>query len=301
MTTKSIRKKFTSRRIFYITAVAWPMVQFLIFYLYVNFNSIVLSMQEFDYFEGKKFAGFSNFQQVFTDFIEKPYMLQALKNTLSVFLIGLVLMPLPIVLAYYLFKKYPLSGVFKVFLFLPNVISSMALILCYKYFVELAIPEIWKLVFNENITGLLTNIETKWGTLLFYNFWIGIGGSFLLYLGAMSGISEAIFDAAKIDGVNPVQEFLFVVFPMIYPTFTTFFVTSFATLFTNQVNIYTFFGDSAEYAEYTMGYILYAKVRAAGLSEYPYYAAMGLILTMVAMPLCFGTRKLLMTVGPKTD
>lgn len=295
------RKKINKKWIFYIGAVSWSVIQFLIFYVYVNFNSILLSIREMNYYtQNWDFVGMKNFSKVLADFSSLAYMRDALKNTFIVFGIHLITMFLPIFFAYYLFKKYPLHGVFKVFLFLPSVISSVVLVLCYKYFVEVAIPNLWELLFDAEIKGLLSNPNTKWGTLIFYSVWIGMGSSFLLYLGAISGISESVFEAAKLDGVNVIQEFVFIVFPMIYPTFTTFMITGFATMFTNQLNIYTFYGDKAEYAIYTMGYLLYAKVRTVSISEYPYYAALGLILTAIVMPLCFGTKWLMAKVGPKT-
>ena len=302
MASKIKKKKINQRVIFYMCAVAWPIVQFFIFYVCVNFNSILLSVRKLNYYtQSWEFAGIENFESVLKDFSGQAYMMDAFKNTLTIFLISLVTMFIPIILAYYLFKKYPMHGMFKVFLFLPHIVSSMALVLCYKYFAEVAIPEIWKICFNKQISGLVYDYDTMWGTLLFYHIWVGMGGSFLLYLGAMSSISDSVLEAAQLDGVNPIQEFLFIVFPMVYPTFITFVVTSFATLFTNQLNVFTFFGDKADYSVYTMGYLLYAKVRKASISDYPYYSALGLILTAFAIPLCFGTKWLLTKIGPKTE
>ena len=106
------KKLLSGRNIFYITAVAWPIIQFLVFYLYVNFNSILLAVQEFNYSEGgtSTFVGLANFRQVIEDFIELPEMMQALKNTITVFLLSMVFIFLQIILAYYLFKKYPIKA-----------------------------------------------------------------------------------------------------------------------------------------------------------------------------------------------
>ena len=163
------KKKFNQRMLFYICAVAWPVVQFLIFYVAVNFNSILLSVRRLDYdTQTWQFAGFDNFKNVWNDFTEQAYMVNALKNTMIIFCVSLFTMFIPIIMAYYIFKKYPLSGLFKVFLFLPHIVSSMALVTCYKFFAELAIPELWQICFNKEIPGLAYNYDTMWGTLMFY-------------------------------------------------------------------------------------------------------------------------------------
>lgn len=295
-------KKVNHRKIFYICMAAWPVVQFLVFYLYVNFNSILLSFQKFDYLnKGYEFVGFDNYREIFHDLFNDPVMKLAIKNTVQIFGISLISMFIPIILSYYIFKKYWANGIFKVVLFLPSIISSMAIVVCYKYFVENAIPVICEKWFHKDIEGLLSNLNTRWGTIIFFNIWMGVGTNFLLYLGAMTGISDSVFEAAQLDGANPFQEFTRIVFPMIFPTFSTFVITSFAVLFTNQAHVFTFYGSEANYSIYTIGYFLYSEAQSAQISDYPYLACMGIVLTFAAVPLCLGTKWLLARLGPKTE
>ena len=68
-----------SKNIFYWTILAFPLLQFAIFYIGVNLNSFVLAFQEFDmYNDGLKFVGFdklwTNFEAVFRDFKEIDYL-----------------------------------------------------------------------------------------------------------------------------------------------------------------------------------------------------------------------------------
>ena len=94
------------RLIFYIIGVAWPVAQFLVFYLYVNLNSILLSFQKLDY-ESQRwvFASFENFRQIFLDFAEKEYMVTSLKNTFIVFAVHTLTIIIPLFMSFYLFKK----------------------------------------------------------------------------------------------------------------------------------------------------------------------------------------------------
>ncbi len=297
---KGLDSKKKSRLIFYICGVAWPVIQFIVFYVFVNFNSILLSFRNFDIQSGYSFAGIDNFKRVFSEIATQPFLKTAFKNTFLIFGISIVSMFATLIMSYYLYKKHLFSGIFKVMLFLPSIIPGIALVICYKYFVEVGVPKIWEEVFNISIQGLLSNPDTKLITILFFNVWFGVGSTFLLYSGAMSGISDSIIEAATLDGVTAMQEFGYIVFPMIFPTFATFFITSFATLFTNQMSVFSFSGAQADYSVYTIGYYLYKSVQTATMDQYPYLSAFGLVLTVIIIPICLLTKKALDKFGPKT-
>ena len=297
---KGLDSKKKSRLIFYICGVAWPVIQFIVFYVFVNFNSILLSFRNFDIQSGYSFAGIDNFKRVFSEIATQPFLKTAFKNTFLIFGISIISMFATLIMSYYLYKKHLFSGIFKVMLFLPSIIPGIALVICYKYFVEVGVPKIWEEVFNISIQGMLSNPDTKLITILFFNVWFGVGSTFLLYSGAMSGISDSIIEAATLDGVTAMQEFGYIVFPMIFPTFATFFITSFATLFTNQMSVFSFSGAQADYSVYTIGYYLYKSVQTATMDQYPYLSAFGLVLTVIIIPICLLTKKALDKFGPKT-
>ena len=123
----------------------------------------------------------------------------------------------------------------------------------------------------------------------------------LMYLGAMNGISDSISEAAELDGASSLQEFFYIVLPMIYPTFSTLFYTSIATIFTNQINLYSLWGSGADPSIQTFGYYLYREVSLATPADYPRLAALGVLMTLVAAPLTFFFKWLLGRLGPKVD
>lgn len=296
---KKSKIKSNRRLTFYIIGMAYPILQVVVFWFFVNINSILLSFRKLEYLEQSyHFVGLNNFKQVWFDFFNKAEFAIAFKNTFMIFGISLVAMLIPLIMSFYLFKKYPMSGLFKVVLFLPSIIPGMATVLCYQYFVNVAIPEIWKQLFNIEIKGLLSNTKTDLPIIIFFGIWMGFGGNFLLYAGAMAGINDSVIEAAQIDGCNTTQEFTKIVFPMIFPTFSTFVITSFATLFTNQMNVFSFYGGYADYSLYTIGYYLYSTVQNGVVGDYPYLSAMGIMLTILAIPLCLITKKLLEKLGP---
>ena len=304
---KQIRKKSDkAKNIFYWSILAFPVLQFVIFYIGVNINSFALAFQEFDLQGGGfVFVGFDefwkNFLAVFQQFQEADYLRQAFVNSIIAYLVGLVVgLTLALLFSYYLYKKYAMSNFFKVILFLPFIISSITLVIIYKYFVESAVPEFVLQLTGIEIEGLLSNINTEFITILFFSIWTGFGIQTLIYSSAMSSISNEIVDAAKIDGVTPMKEFLYIDIPMIMPTIAVFVVSSTATIFVNQINLYSFYGpDASNYSIWTIGYYMYRGISAAPtIGEYPYYAAFGLVMTMITIPITLIVRALMNRVDP---
>ena len=298
--TLHIKKKW----IFYIAILILPLIQFCIFYIGVNFNSIMLAFKVWD----PKTANlvFSNdmseFKRALTDLFTVSYFQTAFKNSIINYLASLLVIPLALFFSYYIYKKGVGSGIFKVILYMPQILSVSILVIMYKYFVNLAIPTIGELFTGELSEGLLANPKTEFNTILFFSIWASFGTQMLMYTGSMSGISDSIVDAAKIDGVNPFQEFLLITVPLIYSTITTFVVVGVAHFFTGQMHLYSFKADAADYNLWTFGYFLYRSVQTSStMRDYPYLASFSIIFTVFAVPLTLGVKALMEKLGPKAD
>lgn len=242
------------------------------------------------------FVKFDNFKKVLRDMFSLYVYKSAFGNSLKYYL-GSLLVSLPcgLLFSYYIFKKRLFSGLMKVVLFLPSVMPVMVLVVVYQMVVNCVIPD-W-----FGIVPLLSETSTKvWGTVFVFNIWVGFGTSVLLYVGAMSNVAEGTLEAAQIDGVNSLQEFFFIVFPQIFSTVSVFLVTGIAGLFVNQYNIYSFFAKGAEHSHYTVGYYMYLGIQDAG-DDYGYWAALGVLMTIVVVPLTVSLRRLFNRIDPMTD
>ena len=93
------------------------------------------------------------------------------------------------------------------------------------------------------------------------------------------------------DGATGLKEFFHITLPSVYPTITTFIVVGVAGIFTNQFHLYSFYRGGAPNELWNLGYYLYAetqKVTAANsMAEYPLLSAIGLLITVVVIPLTF--------------
>ena len=289
--------------IFYILMMAFPVVQFAVFYIGVNGGSFLLSFQNIDITTNTTTWTFRNISNVFKMMTRDAEILSmAGMSLLSYALILFIGTPLGLLFSYYIYKKLPASGAFRVILFLPSIVSAIVMVTIFQFFVERAVPEIIKVISGKQIEGLLENQNSRFATIIFYNIWVGFGTSVLMYANGMGGISQEIVESAHLDGATGIREFWHITLPMVYPTLSTFIITGVATIFTNQLNLYSFYGDRAPGNVQTYGYYLYNKTQAAtSRAEYPELAAMGLLLTLIAVPLTLVIKWALEKFGPQAE
>ena len=304
---KRSRKQF----FFYSAMIALPLLQVVIFYFVVNVNSILLAFKNYkevvDPVTGNhsfvyEWTGFEHFTKVVKDFFIDPTWKFAFRNSLIVWLTtSSVSMMLALFFSYYIFKKGLLKNFFRVTLFLPSIISSIVMVVLFKYLVDSFIPAIVLRMGGDPILGLLSDHKTTMLMLIIYGILMGFGSNVLLLSSAMSAIPTSLTEAAQIDGANRWKEFWHVVFPQIFPTFLTIFVISIANLFANQMNLFSFYGKHAEAQFSTIGYILYKRTLDATYAQYSDLAAIGIVLTIIIVPITLGLRKILEKAGPSNE
>ena len=290
--------------IFYFSLVAIPLIQFIICYVGVNINSILLSFKTYTTATDYRW-GFDNFERIFTT--EWSTVANSLQNSLTAFAARVFVgMTLGLVFSYYIFKKMVASDFFKLVLFLPTIVSQIVMVIVYRQFVDEALPELMGM---SGELGLISQgkIDPEgsklFSVIIVYNIWVGFGTQVLMYLGAMNNISDGALEACQIDGANAVQEFIYIVFPGIFATFMVFITVNLTEFFTNQMALHAFFGvnELGNSKNYTLGYYMWREVGKANnnVTALTYPSALGVLGTVVAVPLIFGIRKVLEKVGPK--
>lgn len=307
--TKLSRKQ--KRLIFYVLMVALPSLQFLIFGAYAKLNSVLLAFKTYttDIQNGGyivEFARFSNFREAWNIFTGNLAML---KNSLVLYLCNLVIvMGLALIFSYYIAKKFPMARFFRIMLYLPHIISSVVFVVIYRYICSNVYPVLSGSGDPFNIVGE-AGITTQFRLVLFFCLWYGFGSNVMLFTGSMSGINDAVIEAGKIDGCNIVQEFVHITIPSVWPTFVTFVITGIVGIFTNQMNMYTFFGTNGTNKFDVFGFYLYREASISGLSAtdagvHPTYgvlSALGIIFTVILVPITFGIKYCLEKFGPSAD
>lgn len=285
---KKINSRKLQRGVFIGLMLSVGIIQFLIFWVYVNFNSILMAFQ-WQTKDGVAW-GFDNFVRFFKEMrIPEMELSLALKNTLLLFFVGTIIgLPAQLLFAYYLYKKVLWAKFFRVVFFLPSIISAAVLVALFKYIVNYFGPvnEVLSLLTGKEIhIEFVTDERYSFGTILFYVFWTGFGSNMVLFTGAIHRIPTDVIEYARIDGVGMTRELLQIIVPMIWPTVSTLIVFATAGLFTNQGPILLF--TEGQYKTMTIGYYIFNQVTAG---SYYYPSAIGLVFTVIGFPLVLVVR-----------
>lgn len=297
----------TGNKWVYALLMAFPVLHFCVFYVYVNANSIAMAFQNVDPVTGEITLTFANFADQFK-FLTTGPALNMLRVSLLGYVIHLVVgLTTGLMFAYYVYKKRTMSSMFRVLMFLPSIIPAIVLVTIYRYFADNAFPEIIAGLFNltETPQGLFSNNETRLAVIIFYDIFVSFGTSVLVYTNKMDSIEPSLIEAAKIDGATQFQEFWHIVLPMTFSTISVFLVTGVASIFMNQMFLFSFYGWAPPADLDTFGYYFFRKTSEATTyndkQSLCSLSALGLIFSAIAIPLTFGVRYLLHRYGPKED
>ena len=203
--------------------LAIPVIWYLLF-CYKPMIGVMIAFQKYSLVKGmwgSKFVGLKNFEFVMglRDF---PL---ALQNTLYLNLLGLILgFPVPIILAIMLneIRSKGVKRVSQTLLYLPHFLSW---IIIGGMVLKIFAPT----------TGVVNQTLLKWGmidknvpfltdgptwqmTYTRVGVWQNMGWGTILYLSAITGINMELFEAAKIDGANKLQQIWHVTLPGIRST-----------------------------------------------------------------------------------
>ena len=255
-----------------------------------------------------KWAGFENFRTLFYNIsLPTDPLRVGIKNSITLFFFETgVGISLALIFSYYIYKKQFASEFFRIVLFLPQIVSTVVMVILFKYFTDYAIPSMLNLILGVKITpdlAILTNPSTRFGAIVFFVVWCGFGTNVLMYVSAMTRIPVEISEAASLDGITPIREFLQIVIPLSYPTISAFLIIGMTNIFISQGALHEFFGDQFKDQKlYTIGYYLFRYVYfSESYNNYAYASAAGLVATCVATPIALTVKTLLEKFDPNTE
>ena len=287
------RKPSLSRTLFIILMIAWPLVQFLVFWVYVNFDMIVMSFQKLDYISGKEiFVGLKNYEWVWDSLTDpvQPALRNSILNSVLLFLSNnFILLPVSIFFAYIMQKKVKGSSVFRVIFFLPNIISVVVLTMSFRFMFDSTFGPINNLLKSMGLGGIipangwLGDKNTALPMVLIYCLWAGIGYNVVLLSGAMNRIPSEIYEAGKLDGIGMWRELVRIVVPMISGTITTLFISGVSVVFTLFLQPMLLTGGGPY--DGLSGTIALFIVQSINAGELYHAAATGMIFTIIGIPL----------------
>lgn len=224
---KIMTRKATKYLPYYIFFI--PALTFLVLFSYVPMTGLVLAFKEY-------YPRFGIYQSPyatpifkwFTKLFEDPYFWTVFKNTIVISLLKMVIgWPFPIMLAlFYNELKSPRFGKFvQTVLFIPNFLSwvvvagLLRMIFSNDGFVNSII-----MFFGGETVKFLTHNGPFLALIILSDVWKGGGYGMIIYLAAITGVDQSLYEAVEIDGGNRWHKMWHITLPGIAPTISIQFI-----------------------------------------------------------------------------
>ena len=299
------QKMVKAKKIFIITMLAYPILHFLIFWVYINFNTVLKSFQGFSYKTGDEvFVGMKNYVNFFKAFASESGQLKhAVVNSVLFFVFNnFVLLPVSMIFAYLLFKKVFMERVFRIIYFLPNIISVVVLTMVFKFMFDNEFGPLFsileKIGFKMPENGFFGTEGTAMIMIFVYCLWAGVGYNVLLLSGTIARIPTEIFEAGKIDGIGMTREFVQMVVPLIFSTVSTLFVTGSMVMFTLFLQPMLLTKGGPDNSTYTLAYFIVEQVNNNRLYD---AAAAGIVCSVVGIPIIQAIKSIMEKLTPDVE
>ncbi len=207
----------------------------------VIFTSVpALTTLSYAFFEWKGFvrgswAGFTNFERLFT-FPFRDQFFMAFRHNVLVFIGIMVLQTsLGLLIAYALFNLKRGQRFFRTVTFLPVIFSLVIVgymwqIMLDPYYgpINLIVGELGQPTWARAWLG---DTATALPTLVFINLWRWVGFPAIIFLAGLNAISTDYIEAARIDGASEGKIFRKILFPLLAPSMTIITILTFIGAF----------------------------------------------------------------------
>ena len=309
-------RKNLKRNLFIFSLLIVPLVHFLVFWLYINLETISLAFMEWDYFSNTyKFAGIDNFIEQFRQFKARPETMNMFKNAFRAIPINLACLVLAVIIGYAFSKHIRGERIFRAIFYLPSMISIVIQTLCNRYMFTYSPGMLqgpaaellrmlgvnyngWETALNDPVV-----ISRIWWLISIFCVWASAGINIILMSSAMSRIPEEVIESAKLDGVGFWRELFQIHIPLIMPTISVFLVNSMMAVSSFYLQPMLLTGNSTGPGSVynTVGWYMFNIAPKAQDSDMPLISTIGFILTVLVSVLVIVVKKVTDKLTPDVD
>ncbi|MBS5316222.1 MAG: ABC transporter permease [Zhenhengia sp.] len=213
-----------------------PALIIVILFSYVPMYGIIIAFKDFKMARGilgSEWVGLAHFQKIFSD----PNFYRVLFNTIKLSVLSLVT-SFPVTIIFALLVNELMNMKFK------RVVQTITYLPHFLSWVVVG-GFVYQLLSPSN--GLINSILVSLGVIdksiyfmveqdmftpifLITNLWKSTGYSIVIYLAAIAGIDQGLYEAAIIDGANRFQRVLYVTLPALAPTICTLLILNISSL-----------------------------------------------------------------------
>ncbi|PXW90103.1 carbohydrate ABC transporter membrane protein 1 (CUT1 family) [Pseudogracilibacillus auburnensis] len=259
--------------------ILFPLALLLTFNIIPMLFGFGMSFTEWNGIQPAKFIGLDNYKKIFTnDSVFNTAFLNTIKFSITSVVGGITI---AFILAILIDRITRFQAFFRVSYFLPVVTPMVVVAL------------IWTLIYQDkgllnyilSIVGLdsvgwLTDRKIAMYSVVVTSIWQGMGFSMIIFLAALQGIPNHLYEAAKMDGANFFQQVRHVTIPGLKNTFA--FLAVYGTIGGFQVfdQIYVMTGGGPVNSTQTIVYWIYSNFKQLNLG---YSSALSYVFFMILL------------------
>ncbi|WP_432545895.1 ABC transporter permease subunit [Kineococcus sp. SYSU DK004] len=198
---------------------------------------------------GSRFVGLQWFELLVSSPTQLAVIGRVLLNTLAISFLGIATSVLPLAFAVFLneVRSRRFRNAVQTLTTLPNFISWVLV-----YMIAFSMFSSGGLV-NDLLldSGLITTpakfLDTDqnvWLTMTLWSVWKGLGWGAIIYLAAIAGVDQSLYESARIDGAGRFQTMWYITVPQLMPTFFVLLLLSIANLLNNGIEQYFVFQNA---------------------------------------------------------
>jgi putative aldouronate transport system permease protein len=248
-----------------------PSVILVLIYSYGSMIGTVIAFQKFNMAKGlfgSEWVGLDNFKNLFT----MPNIFPIIRNTVVIALgkmIGGIIVPVLFALMLNEVSKQRIKRVFQTMVYLPHFLSWVILASIFTDILSPSSGIVNRLLGLIGVEPVFFLGSTTWFpiTMIITDIWKSFGFGSIIYLAALTGIDQNLYEAAEIDGAGRTMQTIHVTLPGIVSTIILMSVLSMGNILNGGFDqIYNMYSASV----YGTGDILDTFVFRLGIENAQY-------------------------------
>ena len=205
----------------------------------------------FDYNAGDTLSmdawvGWKWFKAPFENAATRNDIIRVLRNTLAMSGLGIATSWLPMIFAIFLseIKNQTSKKIIQTLTTIPNFISWV-LVYAIAFCIFGTEGFISSLMVNSGLwergKNMLMGDSFIWVKMWLWGTWKGLGWSAIMYIAAISGIDQQLYEAATVDGAGRFQKMWHITLPELFPTYIVLLILSVSNILSNGMDQYLVF------------------------------------------------------------
>ena len=243
--------------------------------------SFILSLTDYDIISSTQYVGLENYRELIHD----PKVSLAIRNTLVYTALSVpATMLVSLGLAMMLARVGRAAGIFRTIFYMPVMTPAVAVGVLYLLLFNGDFGLVNRALELVGINGPYWTSDPHWikPGLVLIALW-AVGSNVVIYLAAITGVPQHLYDAAAMDGASKWRQFKDVTLPMISPAlFFTFIILTIAGLQTFE-QVYTAFfnANTPTGNDAALFYVIYLFQQAFTYLHMGYASALAWLLFLI--------------------